>query len=92
MPLLLGKHWKTTIQPLREELMKAGFQISLPRGKPAPKQELVYRVYEQDPPPSTPLKKGQTIMLTMYDKMATTSRVRQPKKRTVRKQSRARKR
>ena len=47
-----------------------GFKASFKRGPPAPKKDLTYKVFEQDPKPGTPLAKGQTVILTVYDKPA----------------------
>jgi TIGR03009 family protein len=66
MPRLIGLHWKKT----KERLEKAGYQVKLKQGAPAPNSKLVYRIYRQSPLPQAPLKKEVPIVLTLYGKMA----------------------
>ena len=71
MPDLLGRSdWQT----IRKFFERRGFEIKFRRGVPAPKPELVYHVYQQDPKPNALLQKGQTVVLTLYDKMAGSSK------------------
>lgn len=62
MPRLIGQHWKQT----KAILEKAGYEVKLKQGDPAPNQALVYHIYQQIPAPSAPLDKKQPIVLTLY--------------------------
>ena len=69
MPRLIGQPWKTT----KAMLEKAGYEVKLRQGLPAPQQKDVFRIYRQSPQPGTPLKKGMSIVLTLYNKSSRTS-------------------
>ena len=62
MPRLIGLHWEKT----KERLEKAGYEVKLKKGAPAPNSKLVYRIYRQSPLPKAPMKKGVPIVLTLY--------------------------
>jgi TIGR03009 family protein len=62
MPKLVGQHWKK-VETL---LNKHGYKRTWKQGVTAPRQELVNYVYRQSPQPGMPLKKSETIVLTVY--------------------------
>lgn len=64
-PDLIGKDWQSVKQSLEE----AGYKVTLLRGKPAPSEDLVFKVAAQDPEPGAPLERGQTITLTLHDRV-----------------------
>ncbi len=64
VPSVIGFQWKEA----RKLLKQAGCTVKFSRGKAANRPELVYVVYQQNPLPSTPLVKGQSVVLTLYDK------------------------
>ena len=67
VPAVLGEPWKAA----KTRLEKAGYKVKLLRGKVAPNNALVFRVYEQKPKPATPLAKGATVELTLYNRPQT---------------------
>ncbi len=64
VPTVAGLGWKDA----KERLEKLGCQVKIFTGQKAPQEKFTYVVYDQKPAAKSPLKKGQEVMLTIYDK------------------------
>jgi hypothetical protein len=64
VPSVVGLDWKEA----QARLEKAGYTVKFKRGSPAPEEEKVYKVYQQQPLPTQPPASGEPIVLTLYDK------------------------
>ena len=65
MPSLKDYHWKIVKQRFED----AGYTVKIFRGKPAPQSKLAYCVYQQQPIAGAPLTKGQTVQITLFDRV-----------------------
>jgi len=70
VPSVIGFNWQAATTLLK----RAGYQVKYVRGEPATREELVFVVYQQKPAPKTTLPKGSEVVLTLYDRIATSSR------------------
>jgi TIGR03009 family protein len=52
-----------------DELRRQGFRVEYHKGPPAQRRGQEYRIADQSPPPMTPLRPGDRIVLIYYDKM-----------------------
>lgn len=64
-PSLIGLSAKKA----NEVIQNAGYEVGWIAGDPARNKDFEYVVYEQVPPPNTPLPKGQIITLKVYNKV-----------------------
>lgn len=62
VPSVLNLHWKDA----EARLKAAGYEIEYLRGRKAPKEELIYVVYDQRPKAGTQIKAGQKVTLILY--------------------------
>ncbi len=67
MPSVIGQPG----QQAQANMQKLGFKVTFLRGPAADRPDLVFVVKEQNPPPKSPVKPGQTVTLTLYDEMKT---------------------
>ena len=70
VPSVMNFRWEDA----KSQLEKAGYKAKPLRGQATARTELTYVVYEQNPKPGTPLSKGETVSLTLYDKPAAQQR------------------
>ena len=70
------RYWTISVSNLAEMIEaceKAGYEVKLRQGAPAPREDLVFHIYQQSPQPGMPLKEGVPIVLTLYNKTSRTS-------------------
>jgi hypothetical protein len=68
MPHFIGD---SSVEALRKtkQLKDERYRVEFKRGPRASSQEQEFHIEAQDPPPETPLRQGQTIVLRYYDKV-----------------------
>ncbi len=69
VPSLIGLHYKDIERIVKQRGLVARYR----RGEPAANAKLVYVAYRQQPAAGTEVAKGEAVVLTLYDKMASDS-------------------
>lgn len=62
VPSVINAPWKKA----QAVLERAGYVVKFRKGRPTANKRLAYTVYSQQPSPTTPLKRGEKVVLTVY--------------------------